>query len=290
MVCRPCVHTFSALVSMSSRGVNTWCLCEFATGKIMLGVLAKYIQDVSVIRRLLFAVVFLSPDLPMYWGVVVEFATAGKVPRSSVTPDQVKALVENIEYLDATAFQTDLALQREIIFTTIAGKKPLGIPLISPCTSCLLCGSKLQLRNDRHAPVVIYDIKHGTVPGAHFVKFCPKRTCSFTQYYGYYSSLNKIRFNPDWSSLEYFLSSRDTAFSLEILRRLDANTLIGHLSFKQQASIYNYTNGYLHTEAAILSRYVNNFKLSHCIFCTHMNLIYLTNISIIILIGKKYIA
>ena len=35
----------------------------------MLGVLAKYIQDVSVVRRLLFAVVFLSPDLPMYWQV-----------------------------------------------------------------------------------------------------------------------------------------------------------------------------------------------------------------------------
>ena len=72
----------------------------------MLGVLAKYIQDVSVVRRLLFAVVFLSPDLPMYWGVVLEFATAGKVPRSSVTPDQVKALVENIETRDMTAFQT----------------------------------------------------------------------------------------------------------------------------------------------------------------------------------------
>ena len=236
-------------------------LCEpCQTTKIMLGVLAKYIQDVSVVRRLLFAVVFLTPDLPMYWGVVIEFATAGKVSRSSVTPDQVKALVENIETLDATAFQTDHTLQREMIFLTITGKKPLGIPLISPCTSCLLCGSKLQLRKDRHAPVVIYDMKHGTVPGAHFSKFCPKRTCSFIQYYGYYSSLNKVMFNPDWNSLEYFLSSRDTGFSLEILRQMDANTMIGHLSFKQQASIYNYTNGYQNMEAKLLSRYVKNLE------------------------------
>jgi hypothetical protein len=102
----------------------------------MLGVLAKYIQDVSVVRRQLFVVVFLTPDLPIYWGLVIEFATAGKVSRSSVTPDQVKALIENIETLDATAFQTDHALQREMI-VTITGKKPLGIPLISPCTSCL---------------------------------------------------------------------------------------------------------------------------------------------------------
>ena len=67
----------------------------------------------------------------MYWGVVLEFTTAGKVSRSSVSPDQVKALVENIETLDATAFQSDHALQREMIFSvTITGKKPLGIPLI----------------------------------------------------------------------------------------------------------------------------------------------------------------
>ena len=221
----------------------------------MLGVLAKYIQDVSVVRRLLFAVVFLSPDLPMYWGVVLEFATAGKVPRSSVTPNQVKALVENIETLDMTAFQTDHALQREMIFLTITGKKPVGIPLISPRTSCLLCGSKLQLRKDRHAPIVLYPIQHGTVPGAHFMKFCPKRTCSFTQYYGYYTILDKVTFNTDWNSLDYFLSSRDTGFSLEILRRADANTMIGQLSFRQQASIYNYTNGYPTADSQELSRY-----------------------------------
>ena len=159
--------------------------------------------------------------------------------------------MENIEELDATAFETDLALQREMIFLTISGKKPLGIPLISPRTSCLLCGSNLQIRKDRHAPI---DFKYGTVPAAHFMKFCPRRTCSFTQYYGYYSVHDKVTFNTDWNSLEYFLSSRDTGFSLEILRRADANTLIGQLSFRQQANIYNYTNGYQTMEDQLLSR------------------------------------
>ena len=58
--------------------------------------LAKYFKDVCVLRRLLFAVVFLSPELPMFWEVAVEFATAGEVLKLSVIPDQVKALVENI--------------------------------------------------------------------------------------------------------------------------------------------------------------------------------------------------
>ena len=101
---------------------------------------------------------------------MIEFAIAGQGSRSSVTPEQVKALVENIETLDAIAFQTNDALQREMIFLIITGKKPLGVSLISPCTSCLLYGSKMQLRKDTYAPVVIYDIKHGTIPGAHFVQ------------------------------------------------------------------------------------------------------------------------
>jgi len=65
----------------------------------MLGVLAKYFKDVSVLRRLLFAAVFLSPELPMFWEVVVEFATGGKVSKASVTPDQVRAMVENLQAL-----------------------------------------------------------------------------------------------------------------------------------------------------------------------------------------------
>ena len=90
----------------------------------MLGVSAKYFEDVCVLRRLLFAVVFLSPELPMFWGVVVEFATAGRVSKLSVTLEQVKAIVENIHALNSAAFDTDLLLQQEIIFQE---KSLLGI-------------------------------------------------------------------------------------------------------------------------------------------------------------------
>ena len=237
---------FTPPVSMLSRSVNTWCLQSAVHWCLvrMLGALAKYFQDVSVLRRLLFAAVFLSPELPMFWEVVVEFATAGKITKGSVTPDQVRALIENIQALNAAAFEGDDILQKELIFLKIPGKKPLGIPLIGPSSSCLLCGCKLQLRKDRHASVVIYDTKYGTISGAHFHKFCPSRTCSFTQYYGYHSTNNKMMFNSEWRSLPYFISSRDTAFSLDILTQLDANLMIGQISFKQQADIYNYTHGY----------------------------------------------
>ena len=66
----------------------------------MLGVLSKYFQDTSVLA---FCSCFLSPELPMYWGVVLEFTTAGKIQKTSITPDQVKAIVQA---LNSAAFET----------------------------------------------------------------------------------------------------------------------------------------------------------------------------------------
>ena len=60
----------------------------------MLEIIAKYIREVSVLRRLLFAVFFLSPDLPDLWNLV-QFAMDGKC-ESPVTAEQAKALSENI--------------------------------------------------------------------------------------------------------------------------------------------------------------------------------------------------
>ena len=88
--------------------MNTW-YCY------LLGVLAKYIQDVSVLRRLLFAAAFLSPELPIFLGLVVEFATSGNIYKSSITPELAKTLIENIQAFSAAAFESDHALQKEVI-------------------------------------------------------------------------------------------------------------------------------------------------------------------------------
>ena len=109
----------------------------------MLGVLANYMNDVSVLRRLLFAVVFLSPELPALWAVVIEFATEGKVSRCSVTTEQIQAITENIQALNASAFHLDSRLQHELISLELPEKKPVGIILLSLASVCLLCGSEL---------------------------------------------------------------------------------------------------------------------------------------------------
>ena len=61
-------------------------------------------------------------------------------------------------------------------------------------------------------------------------------------------------FNGDWESLQYFASSRETFFSMEILIQADGHVLIGQLSFKQQADLYNYFHKY---SGGSVERYTN---------------------------------
>ena len=48
-----------------------------------------------------------------------------------------------------------------------------------------------------------------------------------------------IFLNSDWHTLPYFVTSCETAFAMEFLRQLDMEILIGQLSFKQRAEIFN---------------------------------------------------
>lgn len=217
----------------------------------MLEVIAKYIKDVSVLRRLLFAAVFLSPQLPEFWGLVVEFATLGKDSAQSVTPEQARVFTENIRLLNAKAFDTDEDLLKEILRLEIPAAMPIGIPLISNNNNCLLCGSNLLLRKDRCAPLVLYDNFRGTLPASHFHKYCSRRTCNFTQYYGYYTTGGTecmALYNSDWYTLPYFVSSKETVFAMDMLNRLEAEILIGQLSYKQRADIYNHVHNYCHVK------------------------------------------
>lgn len=110
---------------------------------------------------------------------------------------------------------------------------------------CVLCGSKLRIRKDRPSPVVVYDDAIGTIPGSHYHKFCTNRACGCTQYYGYYTtggpqSTSQVLFNPEWGSLPYFASSRETVFSMSALHRFESEILLGQMSFKQCADVYNH--------------------------------------------------
>lgn len=206
----------------------------------MLSAISKHVKDVSVLRRLLFALSQLPSDLPDVWKVAVEFATKGK--EGCVTDSEsTRLMLKNLEEIDISAFQDDKSLFFELLATPFNCSKPMGVVLLSSMANCLLCGSSLQLRKDRPASVVIYDDNVGTIPGSHFHKTCKNRGCGYTQYYGYYTLKGsaQIFFNKDWDSLPYFVSSRETVFSMASMQRFESEILLGQLSFKQSAEIYN---------------------------------------------------
>lgn len=62
-----------------------------------------------------------------------------------MTHQQVRVFVENLQVLNAKAFDTDKELLQELLLLEIPAARPLGILLVSANNTCLVCGSNLLL-------------------------------------------------------------------------------------------------------------------------------------------------
>ena len=193
---------------------------------------------------------YLPEDMPLYWSVVSQFASIGS--KNVIKPEAIKIAVENIKIINDTVFSTDYELAREIHVLhpdPVSSKlpSPLGIVLISSKSVCRMCGDVLLLRSDRPSNITAYTESWGTVICTQYYKFCRnfRKGCSFQQYYGYSYEKNGVQqYDEDWSANKYFISSNDTAFELSLLKRFDAELLLGQISYSQRAEIFNYSNGY----------------------------------------------
>ena len=71
------------------------------------------------------------------------------------------------------------------------------------------------------------------------------RGCKVTQFYGYTREGDGgPLYDNDCLDHTYFISTQETGFELSMLKKFDAELLIGQVSYKQKATIYNITNGY----------------------------------------------
>ena len=212
----------------------------------MLQEASSICEDPSVLRRLTFAAATLHKDTPRYWEIVTDFGF--KLLHERVSSGQIKILLENTQFLDEKAFDTDCSLLKELSDLEGFDGHPLGIVLISPKSSCHLCGSHLLVRNDRPSFPIIYSDALGTVNGTHFRKYCSNhwKGCSFTQHYGFHQNgiESLIKYDEDCFDLPYFLSTNMTAFQTKLLHTLSAEIFWGQISYKQKSEIYNYTHGY----------------------------------------------
>ena len=141
--------------------------------------------------------------------------------------------------VDPDSFISDVDLLEVLNHLSIPKGKPFVLVLISTkkvyWTRCLL-------RKDRSAPVTVYDHSMGSIQGTHFHKHCTNRNCHLIQHYGYYMThplTSHVHFG-DWQDLPYFVSSWESVFSMELLHNVNAQILMGQMSFLQCAAIYNF--------------------------------------------------
>jgi hypothetical protein len=192
------------------------------------------------VRRLVFAANKLPRETPKLWDIVSSFAEKDSQPGCDVTPEKA-----NMEYMEADALHPDVQLLSELQSFVGPLGVSLGIILISPTQICKLCGSSLLVKADRPSRVIVCTDTMSTINSTHYRKICKKYRsgCPYIQHYGHHSMGGNI-FDDDWQSLPYFLSTRETAVEMSLLQQLDAEILIGQLSYKQRAEIYNYKHGY----------------------------------------------
>ena len=202
----------------------------------------------AVLRRMTFATFFVPKDVPHYWNIVANFANQACSGKSVVTPESARMAMENLQVLSMKAFSSDEHLAKEIIASEYCvTKQTLGVPLVPKQCVCRLCGGKLLVHSDRPSRMTLYTESLGTVPATHFHKYCNnhRRGCKFIQFYGYHKSGDGgAHYSEDWMELPYFLSSQETGFEMALLKQFDVELLIGQLSYKQKASIYNACKGY----------------------------------------------
>lgn len=132
----------------------------------MLQEASSICKDPSVLRRLTFAASNLHKDTPKYWDLVAKFGF--KLSPENVCSEKVKVLLENAQFLDENAFDTDLTLLKELTNCEGFDGHSLGIVLISAKEICGVCKEKLLVRADRSSFPVIYSDVLGTVNGTDF--------------------------------------------------------------------------------------------------------------------------
>lgn len=79
------------------------------------------ITDLGMLRRILYASVYLPKDLPEYWSVIAAFANAETTAK--ISPDIIKTMVENPQLQNPT--YTDKVMMKEIHMLCSSSSQPI---------------------------------------------------------------------------------------------------------------------------------------------------------------------
>ena len=104
----------------------------------MLEEASSICSDVSVVRRLCFVA---SAFLKIFLTTVTEFGF--QFSANTPSTEDVQVLLENMSYMEKSAFNRNSCLEKELIDHCGFEGHPLGIILISSNETCNMCSGKL---------------------------------------------------------------------------------------------------------------------------------------------------
>ncbi|KAI9348545.1 hypothetical protein BDR26DRAFT_703311 [Obelidium mucronatum] len=128
-------------------------------------------------------------------------------------------------------------------------KEEYNLKLI-PKPNCGKCGADLKANSPQEAGKKVVYTNEGTLIGLEYYYRCRIRNCSTRTYYSFYSPRTGTGIQGRYINLfameqPFFVSSRNTAFQISLLRRFDAALLLSSNNFHNFAAQYNYENNYI---------------------------------------------
>ena len=157
----------------------------------------------------------------------------------SASEDEVKmfsAESESVIFVNPSLRITEKDQFKEFHDFAIECQQPMGTIFCSSYDNCRKCGNTLAIENKLH-PVVVYSNERGTYLGCRVTKWC--RKCKIYEHYGFWTEGKKKHYSSECLSLDFILSSEDTAFENTLIKDCANLLIIGAVPFSTFAASYN---------------------------------------------------
>lgn len=178
-----------------------------------------------------------------FTSVVQRYVSGDKHPNmaasESSAKDEVKMFAaesESVMFLNPSLGITEKEQFKEFHDFALECQQPMGTIFCSSFDNCRKCGKALAIENKLH-PVVVYTSQRGTYLGCRVTKWC--RKCKIYENYGFWTEDKKKHYSADCLSLDFILSSEDTALEVALIKECANLLILGAVPFSTFAASYN---------------------------------------------------
>lgn len=211
--------------------------------------MAGYLADNAILSKLLFVFELIGGtflEVSQFSSVVRRFVLSGDGNRECVHDCEMGSKsVEDARFVSEG---------KSLLFLNGSVAKPFkrkfvdfhdycldnGMPIASIFMTsrkhCRRCNRLLIVDGKPHV-VVVYHSQLGTYLGSRITKKC--RNCSLYEHYGYWTEKGERFFDSECLTLEYILSSEETAFEMTLIEQCASLLVVGAVPFSTFAESYN---------------------------------------------------